>query len=80
MFIITSKDDHLNFEVQAKVTDEDATLAQVFAYFVEVCRGASYHPESFHTLIKDLYHEDFDKDYTIFNWATDYIVDHLKLD
>lgn len=80
MFIITFKDDHLDFEVQAKVKDEDATLTQVFAYFVEVCRGAGYYPGSFHSLIKELSNEELDETYTIFNWASDYLVDHLELD
>ena len=33
----------------------DATLEQLFAYFVEVCRGVGYYPESFHALIKELF-------------------------
>ena len=80
MFTITAKDDYFDFEVQAKATNADATLEQLFAYFVEVCRGVGYYPESFHTLIKELYQEDFNKNYTIFNWASDYIIDHLKLE
>ena len=79
MFVIESKDNYTNFLVRAEITDDDdAPVKRLFAEFAEVCRGAGYHWASFNALIKDLAQEDFDKDYTVFDWATDYIVDSIN--
>lgn len=77
MFVIESRDDYTNFLVRAEIAGDDTTVKRLFAEFAEVCRGAGYHWGSFNALIKDLAQEDFDKDYTVFDWATDYIIDSI---
>lgn len=65
-----------NMNCQIEVKQEDATLTEIFANFVEMTRIMQYCSGSWERIIEEIYkycilHEDATKDYDIFEWAQD---------
>ena len=70
------KIDNLNCQIEIK--NEDATLTEIFAHFVEMTRIMQYHPGSWEDVISKIYkhcvlHEETTDDYDIFEWASNFI-------
>lgn len=65
-----------NIDCKIEIKNEEATLTEVFANFVDMTRIMQYQPGSWEHIIDELYgycvlHVNATKDYDIYEWACD---------
>ena len=75
MFKMTYKTDYPNsIKVVSKIDDDDVSLTELFAYFVDMTQKMGYSMGSWEYVFDSV--KECNEDYPIDLWATDIMVDH----
>ena len=64
----------VSFSVSINIDDDDITLTELFAYFVNMTEKIGYQPESWKVVLEDV-NDAIKEGYSIQDWA-DYTIDN----